>query len=467
VVLVVINLILVAYWFWGVAIRDYISAGRIKSSRLWSFFCFRHRARRVRPRNRLSSWSIDESEELTNPELPLHRTHDAGHGHSHSLSESYFSPTSLTDHRKPDYSIFRKLWNGVQLLNPFRKRPVAVKSMPPKAGFQIVDGNRPPSEEHSPDHVRLASATTLASSTTDSSSFGNFPNSPRRFAHGGSGSRETIWGGSWKGVFKSNVSSISSRLRNAFTRTNDVEFNPPVSHDIAGYPPFEDTLHPRDRGSETKVNVSPNRRNGRPARDREGYSSISRNRAESYGIRDGDDDGGDSVLLISRVPGVDFSVRSNQSLRNTAMAESSPASPSSAHPHPYLNAGPQLSQHPNSSIDSLAEYDDPTHDQDSLNDASMQPLLYAEEYANFGFAPPQHNDYVGTPSAHTFASSSLEEPLSRAAIERILRPSRSNPTLLFPGAVRAAGYTGVSDRYSAHRRNMSFQVPGSGGAASG
>lgn len=240
------------------------------------------------------------------------------------------------------------------------------------------------------------------------------------------------------------------------------------------------------------------------------------------------------MLLISRAPGVDFSVNSHSS--EMSPSQSSPSeSPSQSSPYPSspstwapsttdsnlippslrfdhldsptsaLASSPADSVTPNYSHDrqfmppslrysnlespntALASSPADSVTPNYLHDRRFMPpsLRYSNLESpntalasspadsitpshplNHQYMPPQSNRSSHTDSATTYHTSSQGDYLSptsnqqhvihtRRSTESILRPAKTDPTMLFPASVRAAGYTGVPDPYSVHSRNPS------------
>lgn len=115
-----------------------------------------------------------------------------------------------------------------------------------------------------------------------------------------------------------------------------------------------------------------------------------------------------SVLLISRAPGVDFSVASHSSHHNSPTTD--------------VNVIPPSRQH---TIESLPSPE--TSPQDTI---SSRPSLTPSNAQKLGRS-------------------------RNPSMESMIRPAKTDPTMLFPASVRGAGYTGVPPPYSTHSRSES------------
>lgn len=119
-----------------------------------------------------------------------------------------------------------------------------------------------------------------------------------------------------------------------------------------------------------------------------------------------------SVLLISKPPGVDF--RSNASHDGHSSEVNVHVDPPSR-PISY-------------------DYALPTSHSQSSSSSTAAPSQFSQ--------PPPHSTTSGpTSSQHTLEN--YRPHLYNPSVESILRPAKTDPTMLFPASVRAAGYTGV------------------------
>jgi hypothetical protein len=197
-------------------------------------------------------------------------------------------------------------------------------------------------------------------------------------------------GGFWRNPFKKQPVQVMSLPPRQGFRVDDTDLSSQA----------HDSRHPTlDSG------------NGAVNKDPDGWSIVG-----TEEIFDARDDGEDerSVLLISRAPGVDFSMASEsvhvmstttdvniippsrepsiKSLRESLASPISPASPASP-------ASPSL----------------------TLSPTSPRSLANSRTYS----------------------------------VESFIRPAKTDPVMLFPSAVRAAGYNGITNPYSTHSRTTS------------
>ena len=367
----------------------------------------------------MNSWSIDDNETLTGSPFDSFRDHESFH-HSSDHLGSY----SRISDRRPARVMWWKILDGLQVLNPFKRRPVAVKSAKPKRSFLIVEGGGRQLPSHLDTanhhhHHRLASIATLndppdasgqsAGLSTGSSS--PFPSTS---------SWKTTWNGPWKNPFKSNSPSAISLFPPSSSRIGDAQPSPAASARAMG----DDLAEHHNPPSFGQGQDRPTSPVGPQAPERE-----------------------DSVILVSRVPGVDFSDSSCTTINTIAVVPPS----ESLHTYPYMHN--RRSPSPTASLSSLelSPSSRPTSPEDPFALPRSPPPP----------SPPQKS-IVGTPPYDRFAGSPVTENPALPApdpfllshdVSRALRPPSADPTLLFPGPVRAAGYMGVSDRYYNHNRN--------------
>ena len=423
-VTIAINLIVFFIWYRCSALRDIFSS-REGSSSLWALLCSCRRPRRVRPRNRMTSWCINDNETLTGSPFDSFRDHGSLH-HSSDHLRSYSRVCNRQRPHGPVRVMWWKILDRLQVLNPFKRRPVAVKSAKPKCSFLIVEGGGSQLPSHLDTanhhhHQRLASVATVddppdasgqsAGLSTGSSS--PFPSTS---------SWKTTWNGPWKNPFKSNSPSAISLFPPSSSRIGDAQPSPAASARAMG----DDLAEHHNPPSFGQGQDRPTSPVGPQAPERE-----------------------DSVILVSRVPGVDFSDSSCTTINTIAVIPPS----ESLHTYPYMHN--RRSPSPTASLSSLelSPSSRPTSPEDPLH--SRAPHHRHHHHKRSIVGTPPYDRFAGSPVTENPALPApdpflLSHDASRA---KTLRPPSADPTLPFPVPVRAAGYMGVSDRYYNHNRN--------------
>jgi hypothetical protein len=151
-------------------------------------------------------------------------------------------------------------------------------------------------------------------------------------------------------------------------------------------------------------------------------------------IFDSPDDGEDeqSVLLISRAPGVDFAVP-----------------PESAHPSSPTAAAPLPQEHHATAVSVTSGIiRSPSLPPSSPKAVGVRPFIgntvnTTRESPTSG-ASPAPNPNITSASAQPYAYS------RNLSMESVVRPALTDPVMLFPSSVRAAGYASVANPYSLH-----------------
>ncbi|KIM83446.1 hypothetical protein PILCRDRAFT_7351 [Piloderma croceum F 1598] len=180
------------------------------------------------------------------------------------------------------------------------------------------------------------------------------------------------------------------------------------------------SLQPRQgfRVDDVELNTPYSEREGRendmPDTDQESWAIV---RTEEIFDAQGDGEDERSVLLISQAPGVDFSLASDS---NHADGPSPTADVNIIPPSPE---------------DSVAV--ESRYKGTDLSTASLGSDIISRQKSPISPTSPRS-------SAHSRGSS----------VESFIRPSLTDPVMLFPSSVRAAGYNGITNPYSPHSRRM-------------
>jgi len=145
------------------------------------------------------------------------------------------------------------------------------------------------------------------------------------------------------------------------------------------------------------------------------------------------------VLLISRAPGVDFSLESSSVHAPTPTADINVIPPSREHSSHGSPTSPASPSQP-------------------LTPASPPSLAYFRNRSAESIVRPAQPSHTSPKSPSQTLTST--DPLSFAhsrnhPAESLIRPARTDPIMLFPPSVRGAGYNGTTNPYSPHSRNVS------------
>jgi hypothetical protein len=145
--------------------------------------------------------------------------------------------------------------------------------------------------------------------------------------------------------------------------------------------------------------------NNMPDADGESWAIV---RTEEIFDAQGDGEDERSVLLISQAPGVNFSLASDS------------------------NHGSGLS---------------PTADVNIIPPSPDDSVAVASRYKGTNLSTASlGNDFISPTSPRSSAHSRTN------SVESFIRPSLTDPVMLFPSSVRAAGYNGITNPYSSHNR---------------
>ena len=149
---------------------------------------------------------------------------------------------------------------------------------------------------------------------------------------------------------------------------------------------------------------------------------------ESFDARD---DGEDerSVLLISRAPGEDFSLASESHHPNVSS------------PTAGVNIIPPTRDN---SVESPPEGAELSMVPESLRTPSPTTGVPSSQGS-------KANSRSNSPASDTNPHSFSRNP----SVETLIRPARTDPVMLFPSSVRAAGYNGITNPYASHSWNAS------------
>ena len=216
----------------------------------------------------------------------------------------------------------------------------------------------------------------------------------------------------WRNPFKRKVVKVESLPPRQGFRVDDADLSTLASN----------PGHPAGDGGR-------GHRNGMVKNDSDGWSMV-----EAEEVFDARDDGLDerSVLLISQSPGVDFSLESIRS--PTPPADVSVIRPSQ-------DSNPPIS---------------PQSSRRIVTPTSPYSVVYPRKQPADTIPPAQTSPTSPQSTGHLTTTS--RNPLRYRhdpSTETLIRPPRTDPVMLFPPSVRAAGYNGVTNPYSSHSRDVS------------
>jgi hypothetical protein len=394
-----------------------------------------HQVRRVRSGGRIDEWAIDELEslgefEVVDPSTSRHQRADhIRHPSASSLYNDFSDSAALTSDTTLSHAPKRGIWftlrSTVQGWNPFRVQPVPVVSTPRFNDFRLSVA---PNDSG---HVRLASTATLFDEQSDTlrNSTGGVLNKIRD---------KTPWTGNWTNPLRRKPVTVKPIEPREGFRIDDSDPNSPNA--LSGGRRMANMWEDEGNAQPDAVMVSTDDLQAGDAQGQE-YTGVDRGEGERIDER---------VHLISPQLGAEF-IQDPRQEYNSVM-------PSSLTTHdvrvflfclstpslngPCIQSSPEilgdshedsqfLSENSPLSTENIEiEHNDPTP-------RSSPTDRFHPELANTGVAGHTAQSESSFPSA---AADSPRDPF-----RVFVRPSRSDPTLLFPGAVRAAGYFGIPD----------------------